>query len=643
MKFKQYILDPFQEEAIQAIESNNSVVVSAPTGSGKTLIADYIIEKHKDDQRRIMYTAPIKALSNQKYKDFSKEYGAEKVGLMTGDVVINPRAKIIVMTTEIYRNMVISNDEEIKDVAYVIFDEIHYINDIERGYVWEESVIYSPSTVRFLCLSATIPNADEFSRWIEAIKKHPVKTVVSTKRNVPLQHLFYDYELGITSLEKIKEAKETPEYRQIFRKKGKQKRDPTPEPNHVELMKTLGRDKLPCFFFSFSRRDCQEKARGLARARFYQREPRILDRFLQEIREAPQDIHKLASTRILKETLPQGIAFHHAGLLPIVKSAIETMFGEGLIKVLYATETFAVGINMPAKTVCFNSLRKYDGFNFRPLNTKEYFQIAGRAGRRGIDTIGYVVSMIFRPSFNYQEIKKLTAKDVEPIRSQFKLSINTVLNLIDQKTPKEIERILRLSFFSYQKFGEEYENVPTTTLLARYSSILKKLEKYGYVEEGKLTAKGVFSSRVYADEITMGEIFATNVADQLDEYQVLLVLASIVYEPREMNKFKQQFKTEQLRKLKTVLYNNEYLSREKKFLTLDVMTTLIHPVYHGKTFFEVMELTNLLEGDLIRFFSQLLDRMGQIKKAAQDTRLVNKIENCKSIIEKALEGIYLVG
>src|SRR3990167_870369 len=216
MKFKDFTLDKFQEDAIEAIEKNNSVVVSAPTGSGKTLIADYIIDKHRNDEKRIIYTAPIKALSNQKYKDFSEEYGADKVGLMTGDIVINPQAKVLIMTTEIYRNMVISKDSDIKNIAYVIFDEIHYINDIERGYVWEESIIYSSEKVRFLCLSATIPNAQEFSDWIQAIKKHPVKTVVSTKRNVPLEHLFYDYELGIATLEKIKEAVESGQSRHQF-------------------------------------------------------------------------------------------------------------------------------------------------------------------------------------------------------------------------------------------------------------------------------------------------------------------------------------------------------------------------------------------------------------------------------------------
>jgi len=643
MKFKQFILDPFQEEAINAIQDNSSVVVSAPTGSGKTLIADYIIDKNSTTKKRIIYTAPIKALSNQKYKDFSEEYGKENVGLMTGDIVINPHAKILIMTTEIYRNMVVSNDAEVQDVAYVIFDEIHFINDIERGYVWEESIIYSPSTVRFLCLSATIPNANEFSQWIHAIKKHPVKTVIATKRNVPLQHSFYDYELGLTTLERIKEAKEIPSYRAVFRQKGKhQFKEKVSEPNHVELIKTLGEEKLPCLFFTFSRKDCQKKAVELSRKYIFRRDPDILRFVNTKLQEAPSEITKLQSVRMLKESISQGIAFHHAGLLPVIKEIVEELFGQGKIKVLYATETFAVGINMPAKTVCFSSLRKYDGISFRLLNTKEYFQIAGRAGRRGIDTIGYVVSMIFRPTFRYNEVKRLTSKDIEPIHSQFKLSINTVLNLIDQKTPVEIEKILRLSFFSYQKFGDKYATIPSKVLLARYTSIIRQLTKYKFIVGNKLMPKGFFSSKIFADEITLGEIFATPLVEKLDEYQILLVLAALVYEPREGHKFKQKFKDDSLQKVKGILRKNEYVGREKKFLQLDNVTVFINPIYNGKTFFDVLDFTNLLEGDLIRLYSQILDRVGQILKASADYKLKNKMINCQSIVTRALEGIYLV-
>jgi len=643
MQFKSFTLDAFQEEAIQAIEQNQSVVVSAPTGSGKTLIADFIIDKHRNDPKRIMYTAPIKALSNQKFKDFCKDYGEENVGLMTGDAVINSNAKIIVMTTEIYRNMVVAQDPDVQNVAYVIFDEVHYINDIERGYVWEESVIYSPEQVRFLCLSATIPNAQEFSNWIAAIKKHEVKTVVATKRNVPLQHLFYDIELGITELDNLRQAvEEDATHRKRLKKKGRFG-ERAPEPHHVDLLKELGPEKLPCFFFSFSRKDCQQKARELAREALFKKEYSLLQSFNEKLKDAPPDIQRLMSTKILKETLPQGIAFHHAGLLPMVKNALEDLFAQGKIKVLYTTETFAVGINMPAKTVCFNSLRKYDGWNFRNLNTKEYFQIAGRAGRRGIDTVGYVISMIYRPTFKYHEVKAITTADTEPIKSQFRLSVNTVLNLVAQHTKPEIEHILRLSFWSYQKFGNDYDKVPSKVLLARYENIIRKLRKQEFIVGEELTEKGRFSAKVFADEITMGELFATEVQEEFDEYQILLALACLAYEPREMNVFKNIQRNEQLAKLKSILLRHEYLSHEKKFLHLEEMSSLLYPIYIGKSFFEVLQSTNLLEGDLIRFFAQLLDRIGQIKKASTNYKLLNKINNCKGIVEKALEGIYLVG
>ncbi|MBU0535972.1 MAG: DEAD/DEAH box helicase, partial [Nanoarchaeota archaeon] len=199
MQYKGLTLDEFQEDSIKAIDNNHSVVVSAPTGSGKTLIADYIINKDVKKGIRVIYTAPIKALSNQKYKEFVADYGEEKVGLLTGDIVINPGGLILVMTTEVYRNMAITKDHMIDSVSYVVLDEIHYINDIERGSVWEESIIFSDERVRFLCLSATIPNAKEFASWIQSIKNHTVEVIRHNSRNVPLHKNFYDSELGITT------------------------------------------------------------------------------------------------------------------------------------------------------------------------------------------------------------------------------------------------------------------------------------------------------------------------------------------------------------------------------------------------------------------------------------------------------------
>ena len=651
--YKGLTLDKFQEDAIAAMENNESVVVSAPTGSGKTLTADYIIDKYLKQKKRIVYTAPIKALSNQKYKDFSLEYGASNIGLMTGDIVINPTAQILIMTTEIYRNMVMTGDESVKDIAYVVFDEVHYINDIDRGTVWEESIIYSPDSVRFLCLSATIPNAEEFAAWISAIKHHKVKTVKSDTRAVPLTHMFYDFELGITDLNKLnkhlKAVKDMPSYDNVFKKRGRgrngrNQRLTQPQPDHIDLIKRLGPDKVPCLFFSFSRRDCQEKARQLAKTNIFKAVPEIIKICQEHIKNWPTEVKKLPTTALLRVSLAKGIGFHHAGLLPMLKELVEELFSKGLIKVLYTTETFAVGINMPAKTVCFNALRKYDGRSFRGLNTKEYFQIAGRAGRRGIDKEGLVVSMVYRQTFRYKELKLLTDKDILPTQSQFKLSVNTTLNLIDKHSKEEIEHILRLSFYSYQKFGDKYADVETRRILYRYNRIRKKLERAGFLDPKNhtLTEKGKFSTKIFVDEIILGEIFASEIYKKFNDCQTLLLIAALCYEPRERTKFKKVFPNSDYRKLKALIAEDPITAKEPKFENLKDVTAMTVPIIEGGDFFTILNNTNLLEGDLIRFYGQILDRINQLRKASFEHTLTNKMDCVEGILKRALEGIYLV-
>ena len=267
MQYKQFTLDKFQEDSINSFLNNNSVVVSASTGTGKTLIADYIIDTEIKNNKRVIYTAPIKALSNQKFSQFKKECGEDKIGIMTGDVVINPNAPILIMTTEIYRNMLMTKDPSIADVSYIIFDEIHFISDIERGTVWEESIIFSPKHVRFLCLSATIPNADEFAEWISKIKEHRVDVIKYAKRAVPLHHYLFDTDLGITTIPKVKEQMELDNYPSYdyIRGKSKKRKPRISNPNHLDLIKDLATDKLtPCIFFVFSRASTEKKAKEAA-------------------------------------------------------------------------------------------------------------------------------------------------------------------------------------------------------------------------------------------------------------------------------------------------------------------------------------------------------------------------------------------
>jgi superfamily II RNA helicase len=640
MEFKGFTLDKFQEDSIACIDRHNSVVVSAPTGSGKTLIADYIIHKFINQKQKIIYTAPIKALSNQKYKQFCDSYGKEKVGLLTGDVVKNPGAQIIIMTTEIYRNMAISNDPSLDDVGYVIFDEIHFINDIERGYVWEESIIFSHRNVRFLCLSATIPNAQEFADWIQYTNKHTVEVITHDIRNVPLHINFFDAEAGITDLKQIKYLADIPGKRV---KKGKKfRREFTPAPNHIDLVREM-KDQTPCFFFTFSRKNCENNAKELLKKHFFKFNPEINSFIREKLKNSPKEINNLKSTKLLRQTLPYGIGFHHAGLLPIMKELVEDLFSQGLIKILYTTETFAVGINMPAKTVCFNSIRKFDGVSFRFINSKEFFQIAGRAGRRGIDKEGFVYVMLDRRDFDYEYLNSITTKDTEPIKSQFKLSINTVLNLIKLHKQDEINKVLCKNFWTYQKYGKNFSNIKRLFIFRNFNNIKKKLLRLSYVDTNNiLTEKGNFSSMIYADEIDYGEIFSTDFYKDLNEYQVLMIIAALCYEARERTKFFEKYPNEQLVALKKLLKKNEYLSKEKRFREFNKLTALVHPIYHGKTIFDVLDNTNLLEGDVIRFFRQIMDRLGQVKKATKDDSLRRMLSTCQDIVSVSMKDIDVV-
>ena len=303
-----------------------------------------------------------------------------------------------------------------------------------------------------------------------------------------------------------------------------------------------------------------------------------------------------------------------------------------MIKVLYTTETFAVGINMPAKTVCFRALRKFDGMNFRFLNSKEYFQIAGRAGRRGIDKEGFVYAMVDRRDFDYPLLKKLTGRDNEPIRSQFILSVNTALNIIKQHTKEEIDRILRMSFHTYQ--NKSYNDIKNS-----FNNTKKKLIKLGYIKEDRLTEKGEFSSKIYADEIVIGEIFATDFYAGLNEYEIMMIIASLCYEPREKTEFYKTYRSKPLNELKKKIWDNEQMRKVSRFNYLDALTAMIHPCYHGKDIFYIIKNTNLLEGDIIRLFRQMLDRLAQIKNATADNRLAQIIRNCQDIIINSLSDI----
>lgn len=455
MHYGGHKLDPFQTDACKAIDAGHSVIVAAPTGAGKTVIAEYATEVCRKRNRRIVYTAPIKALSNQKYRDFRALYGDEDVGIVTGDVVINANAPIVVMTTEILRNTIFEDMSQLHDIEYVVFDEIHYINDIERGTVWEESIIFAPQTIKLICLSATMPNLQQFGDWIGSVREVPIQIISETERPVPLEQKVYMPGRGIATVDDLERTANNLQERQkdIEEEGGRRRRRRFRADNYdpTELIEHLyDEDRLPALYFSFSRRGCEERAR-LFRLNGSLLSPANSADILENYDElcSTFDITDDARAKEFRELVEGGIAYHHAGMLPTLKEVVERLFTLGKIQLLITTETFSVGINMPARTVVFEGLEKYDGISVRHLKAREYQQMSGRAGRRGIDEQGYVYATVDPELAQMHEIKHVLTGEAEPIESQFNLSYSSILNLLDEYGAMMFE-VCRKSFSNHQ-------------------------------------------------------------------------------------------------------------------------------------------------------------------------------------------------
>ncbi|MGI5840218.1 MAG: DEAD/DEAH box helicase [bacterium] len=443
-EYKGLTLSAFQTEAIDGILAGENVIVATHTGNGKTLVADYAVGECFRNNQQVIYTAPIKALSNQKFGQFVREYGTENVGLITGDRVVNQTAGILVVTTEILRNLMHESPERVENIRYIILDEIHYMNDEERGTVWEEIIIFKRPTMRLIGLSATIPNIAEISGWIKTIHREPVRQIYYPERIVPQEHAYFDRKLGRCGVTDI-----VRNYKAYAGREGG-----VPYRNtHLDFIDYASRENiLPVLYFVFSRQRCEEKALELAQARSLasRREQAELADAIAEHETKYPDIVRAASWRKVKSVVTRGVGFHHAGLLPIIKQFMETVFEQKLCKVLYTTETFAVGINYPVKTVCFDNLRKFDGKTFRNLNGSEYLQMAGRAGRRGIDAVGLVFVLADYMAVNNGDLTDLAKMESDAIRSQFALNYNTVLNLARRFPAGEVKKFFRRGFATYQ-------------------------------------------------------------------------------------------------------------------------------------------------------------------------------------------------
>lgn len=439
--------DGFQYEAIDALEQGAHVVVCAPTGSGKTLIAEAAAHQAIQSGGRLFYTTPLKALNNQKYLDFVKQYGAEKVGLLTGDCTINRDANIVVMTTEVFRNMLYGIEAEattLADVGYVVLDECHFMNDPQRGTVWEESIIHCPQSTQIIALSATVANAQEMANWIKALHGN-TKLIESHYRPVPLQHYFYvTLQNQLFSLFKP----ETKELNPLLKKYGflDKKRARQAPFRSSQLIKILHqKEMLPAIFFTFSRKGCDRDLEFTSKLSLLSMAER------KEVeRQVDAFVHQnpiLKNNKYL-QFIKNGFASHHAGLLPVLKTLVESLFQQGLIKAVFATETLAAGINMPARTTVITSISKRSDDGHRLLTASEFLQMSGRAGRRGMDTTGYVVT-VSSPYETVNEMALLARSKPEALNSQFTPKYGMVLNLLERFSLDDSEKLIAKSFGAY--------------------------------------------------------------------------------------------------------------------------------------------------------------------------------------------------
>ena len=526
-------LDTFQKEAVYHLENGDSVFVAAHTSAGKTVVAEYAIALAAKHMTKAIYTSPIKALSNQKFRDFREIF--DEVGILTGDVQIAPEASCLIMTTEILRSMLYRGADLIRDVEFVIFDEVHYVNDLERGVVWEEVIIMLPEHVTLILLSATVPNTYEFASWVGRTKRKDIYVISTPKRPVPLEHYIWadkgihkivdaekrfvergwkdanDVLSGRDKIKTLPPPAEAPSRGGVNQRGGRggsgqqrggsqqrgggqqrggaqqRGRGGPPRASHapghmgrggrvggrttaaqdktlwVHLVQFLKKEGLlPACIFVFSKKRCEENADALSNQDFCTATEKsaihmIIEKSIARLK--PED-RVLPQIVRLRDLLGRGIAVHHGGLLPIVKEVVEMLFAQTLVKVLFATETFAMGLNLPTRTVVFSGYRKHDGHSFRNLLPGEYTQMAGRAGRRGLDTVGSVI--IVAPGGGeappVTELRQMILGEPSKLRSQFRLTYNMILNLLRVEALK-IEEMIKRSFSEHatQQLLPEHE------------------------------------------------------------------------------------------------------------------------------------------------------------------------------------------
>ena len=542
-----FALDDFQRDAFRALDAGQSVLVSAPTGSGKTLVAAYAVHRALAARGKAFYTTPLKALSNQKYGELVASYGEDHVGLLTGDTTLRPRAPVVVMTTEVLRNMLLAGSDLLEGLHTVVLDEVHFIQDPYRGGVWEEVLVLCPGEVRFVCLSATVNNAEELGGWLNSVRGDTT-VIVERQRPIVLRHHFAVHrredsetllcplltsggkagDEGLRIDQAVRRALQGRPAHWHYRGRGP--RLPYRAPLRTEMVEELGqREMLPAIVFIFSRAACDDAVRQVVRdgVRLTDAGERSSIRQIAERRVDPlvdEDLRVLGYDEWL-EGLERGVAAHHAGLVPVFRETVEECFAAGLLKVVFATETLSLGINMPARSVVIERFSKYGSAGRATLTSGEYLQLTGRAGRRGLDEEGHAV-VAWSSEITFGEAARVASAQPPDLRSAFRPTYNLAVNLVARFDRETAHDVLHRSFAQWQARQPDF-------LSRQLEHRMAVLEEMGYLDGWSLTASGRRLSRIYHEaDLLIAEALGSDVLAGAEPGVLAGVLSSVVFEPR---------------------------------------------------------------------------------------------------------------
>ena len=653
--------DPFQTAALEAVERGASVVVAAPTGAGKTLVAEGAVEMCLGRGGRAFYTTPIKALSNQKFRDLCGIYGSERVGLLTGDNTVNGGAPVVVMTTEVLRNMIYVGDD-LSEVEAVVLDEVHYLQDRARGAVWEEVIIHAPPHIRLVCLSATVANAGEFTDWVRS-RRGPTELVVEEHRPVPLERWWsvrdlYQKETHLLSLFSEREDGRgeavNPDISRLLarRRRGRRRMVAPRRSEIVEMLEEEG--MLPAIYFVFSRAGCEESALRLVDSgvRLADSEERgEIRRRAEEgtshLRDA--DLRALSYDRWVW-CLEAGVAAHHAGLVPAFKEVVEELFSAGLIRVVFATETLALGINMPARTVVLDRLTKYTGEGHEALTPGEFTQLTGRAGRRGIDEVGHGV-VLHSPHIPLEQMAGIAAWGSHPLRSSFRPTYNMVVNLMANYDRRRSERLLRASFAQFQmdrRGGRGRRRGGRDGLVRHFHRARELLAEMGYASDWSLTGRGEALRVIYNElDLLLLEAAAEGLLAGLSGPELAALVSCFVFEPRRETSSPDRLPTTDLDdRWERLLVLRAGLAEAEEDAGLEATRPpeagFTHLAYHWAGYAELDDLLEedaLAPGDFVRTVRQVEDVLRQLRDAAP---LLEAAGDVRGLAEAAGEALRRV-